>query len=105
MGAEVDKSKHTYDDNCELTWANFWDNLDHYYLVHWVDWFCCTFMMRDSYLLHFNHVTDEILELSWEHILPHFAECWWDHLICDILLSNIPAIIVGFWVQKKIGLI
>jgi len=37
--------------------------------------------------------------------MPHFRECWWDHLFCDILLSNIPAITFGLWLQPKLGLI
>jgi hypothetical protein len=48
---------------------------------------------------------DEVIELSWQHILPHFRECWWDHLGCDILLSNIPAITFGLWLQRRLGLI
>ena len=104
LGGAIDKSKHTYDDDCELTWDNFKDNLDHYYLVHLVDWFLASFVIRDFYILHFWHVLDEVIELSWQHILPHFRECWWDHLICDILLSNIPAITFGLWLQRKLGM-
>jgi len=105
MGVPVTKGMHTYDDDCELTWANFTDNLDHYYLIHWVDWFMVSFMIRNFYILHFQHIFDEVLELSWQHILPHFRECWWDHIFCDILLSNIPAITLSLWVQKRYGLI
>lgn len=96
---------HTYDDNCELTWENLWDNFDHYYLVHWGDWFLSSFVIRDFWILHAWHIIDELIELSWQHILPHFRECWWDHILVDITLSNIPAVTLGLWVQSKIGLI
>jgi len=45
--------------------------------------------------MHFWHLWVEVTELSWQHILPHFAECWWDHVFTDILLSNIPAVELG----------
>ena len=104
LNQEITKGHHTYDDNCELTFENLWDNLDHYYAVHWGDWLLSSVVIRDTYILHFQHVFDEVIELSWQHILPHFRECWWDHLIVDITMSNIPAVIIGMWVQKKIGL-
>lgn len=98
LNVPVTSAQHTYDDNCEFTWANFYDNLDHYYLVHWGDWFLSTFMLREFYVLHSWQLMDEIVELSWQHILPHFGECWWDHVFVDILFSNIPAIALGLWI-------
>lgn len=95
---------HTYDDNCEFTFENVISNFDHYYCVHCGNWFLATFVIRDAYVLHFWHLFDEIIELSWQHILPHFRECWWDHLIMDICLSNIPAIVLALFVMDKIGI-
>lgn len=37
--------------------------------------------------------------------MPHFRECWWDHLIVDIMCSNIPAVTAGLYVIDKVGLI
>lgn len=111
LGKPVSKGMHTYDDDCEVTWTNFYDNLDHYYLVHCVNWFMAALLVRDPYVLHFWSLYDEIigilkliLELSGQHILPHFRECWWDHVFCDILLSNTPAILLGMWVVNKTGI-
>lgn len=61
LGKRVTREMHTYDDNCDLTWPNFLDNLDHYYAMHWVGWFLSTLMIRDQYILHFWSVLDEIL--------------------------------------------
>lgn len=105
LNQEVTKGHHTYDDNCEFTFENVWDNFDHYYFIHWMDWFLASFVIRDFPILHLWHVLNEFQELSWQHILPHFRECWWDHIIVDILLSNIPAVTCGLWIQKKLGLI
>lgn len=105
LNQEVTKGHHTYDDDCEMTYENLAANFDHYYLVHLGNWLLSSFVIRDFYLLHMWQILDEFIELSWQHILPHFRECWWDHIGCDILLSNIPAITFGLWLQKKIGLI
>jgi hypothetical protein len=51
----------TYDDNCDLEWANLYDNLDHYYLMHLVGWFVAALMIRDTLVVHFWSILDEIL--------------------------------------------
>jgi phosphatidylserine synthase 2 len=95
LGHPVTKGMHTYDDNCEFLWENIYDNLDHYFWIHVINWAVAAFIVRDAYVLHFWSVFDEIIELSWQHKLPHFRECWWDHVLLDVLASNTPAIIVG----------
>lgn len=35
--------------------------------------------------------------------MPHLRECWWDHLIMDLLLANTPAIILGMTFIRKGG--
>ena len=61
----VDSSKHTYDDNCELTLANLVDNFDHYFAVHWGNFFLTSFVIRNFWMCHFWHLFDEVIELSW----------------------------------------
>jgi phosphatidylserine synthase 2 len=95
---------HTYDDHCEFTLENMWNDMDHYFIVHWVNWFLAAIVLRDAYICHMWSVLDEFLELSWQHILPHFRECWWDHILMDITLSNTPAIILGLLLVKKTGI-
>lgn len=94
---------HTYDDNCEIEWVNIWDNFDHYYMSHLIAWTLSAFIIRDAWILHFWSILDEVIELSWQHILPHFRECWWDHVVIDVLLSNTVGIIVGLWIQERLG--
>lgn len=65
LGVPVTKEMHTYDDHCEFVWENIWDNLDHYYLTHCVNWFMVALIMRDAWILNVWSVFDEILELSW----------------------------------------
>jgi phosphatidylserine synthase 2 len=95
---------HTYDDNCDLSLQALWDDMDHYYVIHWVDFFLASFVLRDAPLVHMWSILTEFLELTWQHIMPHFRECWWDHLITDIALSNTPAIFLGCWLVPKLGI-
>ena len=64
LNRPVTKEMHTYDDNCEFEWANIYDNMDHYYLVHLVNWFLACLVIRDTYVLHFWQLLDEVVELS-----------------------------------------
>lgn len=78
--------------------------MDHYFLVHFINWFMAAIILRDAPLLHMWSVIDEILELSAQHVLPHFRECWWDHIFHDVLLTNTPGIILGLKFCDWIGL-
>ena len=51
LGEPITKDRHTYDDNCELNWVNFYDNLDHYFLIHCTNWFTVSLMLRDAWIL------------------------------------------------------
>jgi phosphatidylserine synthase 2 len=94
---------HTYDDDCDFTVENLWSNVDHYFLVHLVNWFLASLVIRDAYVLHLWQVLDEWVEISAQHVMPHFRECWWDHLLMDITFTNIPAIIMGLKFVRWMG--
>jgi hypothetical protein len=51
--------------------------------------------MKFSVIKDIKGVVITFIELSWQHVLPHFRECWWDHILVDLLLSNTPAIYIG----------
>ncbi|CAD8149311.1 unnamed protein product [Paramecium octaurelia] len=104
LGRSVTKDMHTYDDNCEFELVNIVDNLDHYFLLHCLNWFLLAFLLRDAWLLNFWQIFDEVIELSWQHILPHFRECWWDHVLLDVLIGNTLFVFLGLWVSKKLGI-
>lgn len=65
LGVLVTKEMHTYDDNCEFEWINLWDNIDHYYWGHVINWLLAAFLVRDAWILNIWSILDEILELSW----------------------------------------
>lgn len=42
-------------------------------------------------------VTWEITEVAFSHLLPNFAECWWDSLLLDVIICNGLGIFVGMY--------
>jgi phosphatidylserine synthase 2 len=80
-----------------------WDNVDHYFAMHVYGFFMTTLMARNCWVNHIWSVLIEITELSWQHKLPHFRECWWDHILGDMLSSNNIGIILGiYWIKYRI---
>lgn len=65
LGVPVTKEFHTYDDNCEFLWVNVYDNIDHYYLTHCINWFMVSLLLRDAWILNIWSLYDELLELTW----------------------------------------
>jgi phosphatidylserine synthase 2 len=104
LGVVITKEYHTYDDDCALTYDNLVGNVDHYFLAHFTNWFLAAMILRDAPLLHFWSILDEVLELSAQYKLPHFRECWWDHIFHDVLFTNTPGIILGLMVVNWLGL-
>lgn len=76
LGQPVPHSMHTYDDNCDFEFANIFDNLDHYFAIHLINWFCATLIVRDAYILHTWSILDEIIGIffnSFIFSLPLFT--------------------------------
>ena len=43
-----------------------------------------------------------VVQLSFMHLLPNFAECWWDIIFMDILLCNGVGIHLGIYLCHKL---
>jgi phosphatidylserine synthase 2 len=71
------------------------DQLDVFVLAHTFGWFCKALILRDYWLCWLISILFEIMEYSLEHQLPNFLECWWDHWILDVLLTNWLGIYIG----------
>ena len=74
--------------------------MDRYTLNHFVGWIFLSFLFRDYYYMQVWSCLTEILELTFKDSMPVFGECWWDQLIGDILLTNIPGMIVGMTILR-----
>jgi phosphatidylserine synthase 2 len=93
--------ERSYAEQCG-TWKSFIDTVnDEFILAHLFGWFFKAFLFRDVYLCWIMSILFEILEMTFQHMLPNFAECWWDHIIIDILVCNWLGFTVGLWVIHK----
>lgn len=95
---------------------------DEFVIAHVLGWVFKMFMFRDFYVSWFLSIWFELLEYTFQHILPNFAECWWDHVriaillmislylthffstqwIVDVLICNALGIWIGSMILKKL---
>jgi len=73
---------------------------DEFVPAHLFGWFGKAILTRDLYLCWIMSIVFEVMELSMEHLMPNFAECWWDHIVIDILLCNAIGIYLGLKVAQ-----
>jgi len=87
--------------NCsDLTMERLWSHMDEFAVAHFLGWIMKAVLMRHLGLLLTISVTWEITEVAFAHLLPNFAECWWDSLILDVFVCNGLGIWVGFQICK-----
>ena len=60
-------------------------------------WVCKALILRDSAMLWTLSIGFELMELTFQHMLPNFNECWWDSWILDVALCNF----IGIWAGMK----
>lgn len=104
LNVQLEEGFENYDAFCDLSVERLIANMDHYFLVHIINWYLAALVLRDAPLLHIWSILDEILEVSAGHYMPHFRECWWDSWICDVLMTNTPAIILGIATLRWFGM-
>lgn len=69
--------------------------MDIFVLCHTLGWFAKALILRDVWFCWILSIFFELMEYSLEHQLPNFAECWWDHWILDVLLTNWLGLYLG----------
>lgn len=77
---------------------------DEFIIAHLLGWFGKAFLFRDVYISWAWSILFELCELTFAHILPNFAECWWDQIILDILLCNGIGIWLGHLVMNWLNM-
>jgi Phosphatidyl serine synthase len=45
----------------------------------------------------------ELMELTFQHMLPNFNECWWDSWILDVAVCNFLGMWAGMKVRKAVA--
>jgi phosphatidylserine synthase 2 len=80
-----------------------WDSvvdkiLDPFVLSHFGGWFCIGLVGRNWIAVTIFSGIDELCELWWRDAHGNFRECWWDHIILDMLLCNMG----GAWCADRL---
>ncbi|XP_047239445.1 phosphatidylserine synthase 1 isoform X2 [Girardinichthys multiradiatus] len=82
--------------NCTvITWERILSHFDIFAFGHFAGWAMKALLIRSYGLCWTISITWELTELFFMHLLPNFAECWWDQVILDILLCNGGGIWLG----------
>ncbi|ESL11005.1 phosphatidyl serine synthase [Trypanosoma rangeli SC58] len=75
---------------------------DIFIIAHALGYFVKTLILRDWRLATSVSIGFEILEISFQHVLPNFKECWWDHLLLDVLLCNGGGTLLGMFLLRRL---
>uniref|UniRef100_A0A8C1SBB0 Phosphatidylserine synthase n=1 Tax=Cyprinus carpio TaxID=7962 RepID=A0A8C1SBB0_CYPCA len=87
--------------NCHvITWERILSHFDIFAFSHFWGWGMKALLIRSYGLCWTISITWELTELFFMHLLPNFAECWWDQVILDILLCNGGGIWLGMTVCR-----
>uniref|UniRef100_A0A4W6DWV1 Phosphatidylserine synthase n=1 Tax=Lates calcarifer TaxID=8187 RepID=A0A4W6DWV1_LATCA len=87
--------------NCTtITWERILSHFDIFAFGHFAGWAMKALLIRSYGLCWTISITWELTELFFMHLLPNFAECWWDQVILDILLCNGGGIWLGMTVCR-----
>uniref|UniRef100_A0A667WNX5 Phosphatidylserine synthase n=1 Tax=Myripristis murdjan TaxID=586833 RepID=A0A667WNX5_9TELE len=87
--------------NCTvITWERVLSHFDIFAFGHFAGWGMKALLIRSYGLCWTISITWELTELFFMHLLPNFAECWWDQVILDILLCNGGGIWLGMTVCR-----
>lgn len=103
LGVELDE--RSYGADCRLytpekpnKFSNVYNTLfDEFVIAHTLGWWGKAIMVRNLPLLWILSMGFEMAEVTFNHMLPNFNECWWDSIILDVFLCNW----IGIWAGMK----
>jgi phosphatidylserine synthase 2 len=70
---------------------------DEFVIAHTLGWWGKAIMVRNLPLLWVLSIGFELMEVTFNHMLPNFNECWWDSIILDVLVCNW----IGIWAGMR----
>jgi len=97
----------SYDDSCDWTMRDVFDNLDCFYVQNLAVWFFTTLIVRDVYALYFSSFLIQVfgkaflcfiytsIDLFFENIYSLLRTCWWERVIMDIICTHSLGIFLG----------
>ena len=85
----------SYGLDCALTTETIYSQMDEFVIAHTLGWIAKALVLRDYWLCWVLSILFEFMEYSFSHHLPNFSECWWDHWILDVMVTNWLGIFIG----------
>jgi phosphatidylserine synthase 2 len=105
LGVELEE--RAYGESCALIvdghvhWKIIKDTVfDEFVIAHTLGWWGKALILREYGMLWTVSITFELLELTFQHLLPNFNECWWDSWILDVAICNFIGILTGMWTVR-----
>eukprot|EP00890_Picochlorum_soloecismus_P005894 jgi/Picsp_1/6305/NSC_03654-R1_protein len=106
LGVELEE--RAYGESCALVLPDGtinWETIkatvfDEFVVAHTLGWWGKALILRDYKMLWVVSITFELMELTFQHMLPNFNECWWDSWILDVAVCNFIGILTGMWTVK-----
>lgn len=96
----IDSEKEYAVDCWNLSLERLLDGIDEFCTAHFLGWVMKALLVRHYGILWTISLMWEFTEMIFSHLLPNFAECWWDMLFLDVLLCNGVGIFVGMKICK-----
>lgn len=92
--------ERSYADDCRLSTPEdphkFWNTVaDEFLIAHLGGYFAKTLVLRDWRMVTAVSIGFELIEVTFQHLLDNFKECWWDHLIVDVIICNAGGTVLG----------
>ncbi|CAI9720231.1 phosphatidylserine synthase 1-like isoform X2 [Octopus vulgaris] len=89
--------------NCsDISWGRLYEHVDFFAFSHFFGWALKALLIRHYGILWTISILWEVTEAAFVHLLPNFAECWWDALVLDVLVCNGFGIYLGMLVCQKL---
>mmetsp|Transcript_18317 Transcript_18317/g.45884 ORF Transcript_18317/g.45884 Transcript_18317/m.45884 type:complete len:534 (-) Transcript_18317:183-1784(-) len=104
LGVEPVENHKSYANDCRIytpghpkgDFAHVKDTFyDVFFVAHFIGWWGKALIIRDWTFLWAASLVFEILEMTFQHMLPNFAECWWDKWVYDALGCNFAGMLLG----------
>ncbi|OQR77762.1 phosphatidylserine synthase 1-like [Tropilaelaps mercedesae] len=78
-----------YGVDCDpITWKKIYMHLDIFAVAHLVGCAFKAIIFRQYEILWTYSLAWELTEYCFVHLLPNFAECWWDRILLDVVICN-----------------
>ncbi|KAG5483233.1 hypothetical protein CUR178_04812 [Leishmania enriettii] len=78
-------------------------SFDVFLLAHSLGYVVKMLMLRDWRMVTAVSLGFEVVEVTFQHVLPNFSECWWDHIILDVLICNGGGMLIGMWLLRQLN--